>query len=184
MNLTMIQSSIVVTHGFRTPTIISLPLAERLARLSNLPIFNDRIRFSPPAFSSDEKVKLLNRVKAESGEGVVFKRIDAPYEAGRPNSGGAQLKYKLYASASVIVLKQNDKRSVEMGMIESDGQLVSVGNVAIPANKSIPDEMSIIEVRYLFAYPNGGSLYQPTFLELRADVEQHECLTSQLKYLF
>lgn len=161
--------------------VTSLPLAERLARLSNLPIFNDRIRFSKPVFTSDEKVKLLNRVKAESGEGIVFKRIDAPYEGGRPASGGAQLKHKLYATASVIVLTQNDKRSVEIGLIDSNGNLISVGNVSIPPNKSIPDEKSVIEVRYLYAYV-GGSLYQPTFKEPRIDVDQNECLMNQLKF--
>lgn len=159
----------------------SLPLVERLARLSAMNIFKGSIRFSTPAYSVDEKVRLLEKVKDESGEGIVFKRIDAPYESGRPNSGGGQLKYKLYATASCVVLRHNTKRSVEMGLIDSNGNLTSVGNVSIPANMSIPDEMSVIEVRYLYAYL-GGCIYQPTFKEQRNDVEQHECLMSQLKY--
>lgn len=163
--------------------VTNLPLAERLARLSNLPIFNGQIRFSTPAFSAHEKTELLKRVIEANGEGIVFKRIDAPYEAGRPASGGGtQLKYKLYATASCVVLSHNTKRSVQMGLIDSNGNLTSVGNVSIPVNKPIPNEMSIIEVRYLYAYPDGGSLYQPTFKEVRNDVEQHECLISQLKY--
>lgn len=162
--------------------VTSLPLAERLTRLSNLPIFNEQIRLSRPAFGVGDKSELLNRVTQASGEGIVLKRIDAAYEGGRPSSGGTQRKYKLYATVSCIVLKHNDKRSVEIGLINEDGTLVSVGNVSIPANKSIPDENSVIEVRYLYAYPNGGSLFQPIFKEDRNDVDQHECLTEQLKY--
>ena len=45
----------------------------------------------------------------------------------------------------------------------------------------IVEERAIIEVRYLYAY-KGGSLYQPTFLDVRTDIDEQECLLSQLKY--
>jgi bifunctional non-homologous end joining protein LigD len=37
---------------------------------------------------------------------------------------------------------------------------VEIGNVTIPANVRIPAAGSLVEVRYLYAYP-GGSQYQP-----------------------
>jgi len=40
---------------------------------------------------------------------------------------------------------------------------------------------AVIEVRYLYAY-RGGSLFQPTYLGLRDDIEVDACLLSQLKY--
>ena len=58
---------------------------------------------------------------------------------------------------------------------------VEVGNVTIPANKDIPKEGQIVEVRYLYAY-RGGSLFQPTYLGPRTDVLKDECTFSQLKY--
>ncbi|HPY24902.1 MAG TPA: hypothetical protein PLK19_11325 [Mycobacterium sp.] len=39
----------------------------------------------------------------------------------------------------------------------------------------------VVEVRYLYAY-QGGSLYQPVYLGLRDDIEQHECVVAQMKY--
>jgi len=67
-----------------------------------------------------------------------------------------------------------------MSLLE-DGKEVFVGNVTISVNKDIPKEREIIEVKYLYAY-RGGSLYQPSFLQVRKDVDEKECLMSQLKY--
>jgi len=53
--------------------------------------------------------------------------------------------------------------------------------VTISPNKEVPKLGEIIEVRYLYAY-KGGSLYQPTFLEVRDDIERAECLMGQLKF--
>jgi bifunctional non-homologous end joining protein LigD len=36
-------------------------------------------------------------------------------------------------------------------------------------------------VRYLYA-TDAGILYQPTYLGERTDIEQHECVRSQLKF--
>ena len=44
----------------------------------------------------------------------------------------------------------------------------------------MPDEMIVIEVRYLYSF-KGGSLFQPTFNEPRNDVETKEYLIDQLK---
>jgi len=45
-------------------------------------------------------------------EGVVFKRLDAPYTPGRPGSGGTQLKHKFCATLSAVVARVNAQRSV------------------------------------------------------------------------
>ena len=63
-------------------------------------------------------------------EGIVFKRIDAPYVAGRPSSGGAQLKHQFCATLSAIVGAINARRSIEI-KLWSDKGLVSAGNVTI-----------------------------------------------------
>ena len=57
-----------------------------------------------------------------------------------------------------------------------------VGNVTIPVNADIPAIGSIVEVRYLFAYDNGGSLYEPCYLGARTDITTEECLASQRKF--
>jgi bifunctional non-homologous end joining protein LigD len=55
-----------------------------------------------------------------------------------------------------------------------------VGNVTIPPNHTVPANGSIVEVRYLYAFP-GGSVFQPVYLGQRDDVTRRECHVSQLK---
>jgi bifunctional non-homologous end joining protein LigD len=133
------------------------------------------------AFAPAQKAILYNRLKQERKEGVVFKQLDAPNTPGRPNSGGTQLKHKFCATLSAVVGKINAQRSVELRLLTSDGW-VPAGNVTIPPNHSVPKVGTVVEVRYLYALPGSGCLYQPVYLGVRTDVEQHECAVSQLKY--
>jgi bifunctional non-homologous end joining protein LigD len=133
------------------------------------------------AFTSSEKAKLFDRLKRDKKEGVVLKRLDAPYTPGRPNSGGPQLKYKFVATLSAVVAKINAQRSVELRLLNGDGWKTA-GNVTIPANHAVPKVGAIVEVRYLYAIQASGCLYQPVYLGVRSDVESHECVVSQLKF--
>ena len=142
--------------------------------------FKDEIVVVKTAETTSEKQALFNQLKGANAEGVVLKKHQAVYQAGRPNSGGDQVKFKFYDTCSVIVSKINDKRSVGMAVLEN-GNEVFVGNVTISVNKEIPKKDDIIEVRYLYAY-KGGSLYQPTFLAVRTDIDKTECTINQLKY--
>ena len=132
------------------------------------------------AKTSVEKAKLFKELKARNAEGIVFKKLNAFYTAGRPASGGNQIKFKFYATASFIVLNVNKKRSVKVGLYDGN-KLVNVGNVTIPPNKDVPQKDDIIEVQYLYAY-RGGSIYQPIYIGLRDDIDEDACELSQLKY--
>jgi bifunctional non-homologous end joining protein LigD len=153
--------------------------SQRLMHLQTLS-FGNSIKIVSTSQSKEDKQKLLKDLDQANAEGIVFKQSLAIYTPGRPNSGGAQLKYKFYDTASVIVTKVNDRRSVGMSVYE-DGNLIDVGNVTIAPNKEIPQLNDIIEVRYLYAY-KGGSLYQPTFLMTRDDLNPEDCLMEQLKF--
>jgi len=159
--------------------IRSAPYSQRLSRLEKLG-FNGSIIVTETAKTSKGKQQLYERLKASGMEGIVFKKPSAPYTAGRPNSGGNQMKFKFYATASVIVTSLNKKRSVAVAVIAVKKR-VNVGNVTIPPNKKVPAVDSIIEVRYLYAY-KGGNLYQPTYLSVRDDISFEDCPISQLKY--
>ncbi len=138
------------------------------------------LQLVPLAETKAKKEKLLQSLKEAGAEGIVFKKNTSAYQAGRPNSGGDQRKYKFYETASVLVSKVNDKRSVGMSVIDEEGKTVFVGNVTISPNKDVPKEGDIIEVRYLYAY-KGGSIYQPTFLMVRTDIDPQDCILSKLK---
>lgn len=130
------------------------------------------------AFTTQEKIDLMKRLKAENKEGIVFKNLWAAFKPG--HGTGDQWKFKFYATASCLVTKINTKRSVALGVYLA-GNLVAVGNCTIPPNKDIPVTNSIVEIKYLYAY-KGGSLYQPSYLGVRDDVDADECIEGQLKY--
>jgi bifunctional non-homologous end joining protein LigD len=139
------------------------------------------LQIAETAWDTPTKRKFFDRIASMDGEGVVFKKVDSPSVAGRPASGGSQVKCKFYATGSFVVVGRNDQRSVSLGLHNEVGKLVAVGNVTIPPNKEIPQISEVVEVRYLYAY-KGGSLYQPHFLGRRDDISAHECLFDQLKY--
>lgn len=133
------------------------------------------------AWTTPQKVEMYNRLKATKAEGIVFKLKDAPYTPGRPASGGSQLKCKFYESASCIVTSVSDvKRSIGVSVLDADYNPISVGNVTVYPNMEIPKVEDIVEVKYLYYYPE-GSLYQPVLLAVRDDVDAAECLLSKLK---
>jgi bifunctional non-homologous end joining protein LigD len=160
-----------------------LPYRTRLTSLMNLlsSAQHRHVRFVETAFSTQQKIELLLRLRRENREGIVFKRLDASYTPGKPNSGGPQLKFKFVATLSAIVAKVNTQRSVEISLLKGRS-LISCGNVTIPANHDIPNLGTVVEVRYLYAHRKSHALYQPVYLGPRDDVEPGECLASQLKY--
>jgi len=153
----------------------------RFMKLQEIAVSSPSLHVSPVAITTEEKLALFEKMKDGGHEGVVFKFKNAPYTAGKVSKDGDQLKFKFYDEASVVVIKVNDKRSVQMGVYDQDMNIVEIGNVTIPANKDIPLVDEVIQVRYLYAY-QGGSLYQPAFERVRHDQRRSECKQSQLKY--
>lgn len=129
-------------------------------------------------YGADEKRASLQQLQQRGAEGIVFKLLSAPYEAGRPASGGFALKFKFTTTGSFIVAGVNNARSVSLKLID---QTESCGNVTIPPNHAVPNVGAIVEVRYLYAF-RGGSLYQPVYLGERDDIDPTECVVNQLKF--
>lgn len=138
------------------------------------------IKFVESAYMPKQKQEMLDRLKAEGKEGVVFKHLNAQYTPGRPASGVSQFKFKFCESASFIVGKVNAKHSVSLELFDGT-ELVSVGNCTIQTNKEIPKPGDVVEVRYLYAF-RGGCVFQPVFLGKRDDVKPEECSVDQLKF--
>jgi bifunctional non-homologous end joining protein LigD len=156
---------------------------QRLVSLMNLlaSFQQTAIRHVETHYTKQQKLWAFDELKSAKKEGAVFKRLDAPYKPGRPNSGGTQLKHKFYATLSAVVAKINQQRSVEIRLLNGEGW-IPCGNVTIPANHQIPKVGQVVEVRYLYAHRQSNVLYQPTYLGPRDDVEQAECLLTQVKY--
>jgi bifunctional non-homologous end joining protein LigD len=142
------------------------------------------ISFSTPAVTTGEKQALHDRLLAARREGLVFKRKDAAYVAGRPNSGGNQLKRKFYETASFVAGAANDQRSIAVMVSQPAGdgvEWIQVGNCTIPSNHKVPEEGAVVEIRYRHAYPGGG-LQEPVYLGVRTDIGADECTADQLNY--
>jgi bifunctional non-homologous end joining protein LigD len=139
------------------------------------------LKLADTALNLAEKAELLDKLRRENREGVVFKNLSAAYVAGRPASGGDNLKHKFYATASFIVNKVNGKRSVLL-MLFDGHKVVPAGNVTIPPNHTIPVVGTVVEVRFLYAFRESGCIYQPVYLGVRTDITAEECTVAQLKY--
>ncbi len=164
--------------------VMHLPYRERLELLQEWfesPPVQDAIVLVPTAYTTADKLALVESVRKKGGEGVVFKNLNASYTAGKPNSGGNALKFKFYNTCSAIVRRVNeDKRSVSLSLNEGD-EIVPIGNVTIPPNHAMPPVNAVVEVRYLYAFV-GGALFQPVYLGRRSDIDPVDCTVTQLKF--
>ena len=97
------------------------PYQHRFVKLSHLVNRPDitHIEFVETRTDPTDKERLFRQLQAGKREGVVFKRLDAPYTPGRPNSGGTQLKHKFYTTCSAVVSKINDKRTAFSAWVNS-----------------------------------------------------------------
>ena len=174
-------------HAFDLLEVNGRDLRQRryLDRLSGLlallPPNQPALRCVSTIIAPNEKAELYGQLRLANREGVVFKDMDAPFTAGRPNSGGPQLKFKFVETASFVITGVNSKRSVTLGLYDRD-RLVPAGNVTIPPNHAIPEMCAVVECRYLYAYKESGAIYQPVYLGPRSDIPSSECGVDQLKY--
>lgn len=142
----------------------------------------DAIEAVETFYGTAAKRAAFELIEGRNGEGVVFKRRDMVYAPGRPNSGGPALKFKFKESSTAICLgdSSDGKRSIRLGLLSSDGEMVNVGKVTVPPNQPVPQPNSLVEVQYLYKY-EGGSLFQPVLLGIRDDQNREDCTLAQVK---
>jgi bifunctional non-homologous end joining protein LigD len=131
------------------------------------------------AFTESDKRALFERIQELNGEGLVFKRVDGAYEAGRSKS---VFKYKFIESCTCVVLHRNLQRSVGLALYDANDLLVPVGNVTVPQNFDLPKYGNLVEVQYLYYNPE-GAFEQPVYLGPRVDVRAHEANLKQVTRL-
>lgn len=146
--------------------------------------------WSEIATTPTQKVRMLQDLYATyqkdgrtfcGAEGMVFKKRQSKYTAGRPGSGGNQMKLKFWRDVDFVVMAgKAGKRSVVMGLYV-DGVLIPHGNITIPANYDIPKAGQVATARYLTILAN-GKFVQPQFEGVRTDKRQEECTDRQLIY--
>lgn len=160
----------------------------RYAQLKQVEI-PDNVELVPTATNERMKRALYESLLEQAAEGIVFKRMDAPYESGRPASGGPQLKHKFIKTADVFII-ENAGNAYRMAVYDDDGEQHDIGKVfagTTTKTRQILDavlsegETPVAEVKYLYATKD-DNLFQPVFVRLRTDKKPGSCLLSQLEY--
>lgn len=147
------------------------------------------------ARTTEEKLALL---ADRTREGVCVKDTRAPF---RPGRNGQHMKFKFEQTASFVVGpkfgdKEHDgKRSVALYVLDPAARWHSdwqpqiqftgfrfVACVKVPECYPLPGIGEIVDVRYLYAYPEGGIAQPAYFGKTRTDVRTEDCIAVQLKY--
>ena len=153
--------------------------AARMQFLADICDKNDFTCLAPvyTATTPAEKASLVETVRnIPGGEGVVFKRVKAPFQSGKlAATQSDQFKWKFAEDCTVRVKKANaGKRSIEVE-IDEDGVARSLGNVTIPSNYDIPKPGELVAVSYQHLFED-GSLYSPQYKGVRTDCEGPDTL--------
>lgn len=152
----------------------TLSYLERKNLLNFVVVETENIKKVANAITEIGKRQAFASLSDGKKEGIVFKKINSPYQAGRFET---QVKFKFQEEATLRVASVSQvKRSFAMATEDGAG----VGKCAIPANKPIPKVGDLVEVRYLYAYEK-GALYQPFFKGIRDDKAVAD-LHSSLKF--
>lgn len=171
---------------FAGDDVSSEPYSKRFERLCDEiePGLVEPARVLETAFTTAQKRSLYATLQQRGAEGIVFKRLDAPWSAGR---GTTQLKCKFIASADVVLV-ENAGNAYRM-QVHDGRRFVDVGKVfSGTTNESrafLDKELGkgrrvVAEVRYLYA-TDDKQLFQPVFVRARDDKPAEDCSIDQLK---
>ncbi|NIN68653.1 MAG: WGR domain-containing protein [Anaerolineae bacterium] len=135
-----------------------LVMAEMIVKNVNAP---DLVQVVKLVKGKKAKQLLVDMLRKENKEGVVFKKLDARYHPGRAGtlSKATNVKIKFYAEVAAEVIDWTGKQSIRVGLKNGTG-LKSVGKVTV-ATKYVEQIKpgSIVRVRYLYA-TDGSQLFQ------------------------
>jgi bifunctional non-homologous end joining protein LigD len=129
------------------------------------------------------KIALLTQIRDSNLEGIVLKRLAGIYTLRRETR---DYKHKFTHDASFIVLRRNEKASVDLGVYDDNHKIVDVGSVQIRNayfDRNLKDGVgTVLEIRYMHAFSDSNQIYQPRMIAIRKDVHPDDCLLSQLRY--
>jgi bifunctional non-homologous end joining protein LigD len=177
-----------------------LPYSQRLASLQQAIqrgaiVLPESMRVIETWFGAGEKEKQLLQAVADRLEGVVFKKLAAPYSPGR---AGQHFKLKFVKTCTVRV-RSVEPTSARIEMFHQNAwtEVCGVSLIGRPKVKA----GDYLEVKYLYATvvysnnergsphgpgspggasPTGVKLVQPVMLQLRDDAGDSDCSTGQL----
>lgn len=183
-----------VYNVFDVAHMTGIKLSERMDTLKTFcsALDSSIVKFIPFVPGEAEKRDLVDRLRRDRKEGVVFKRLDSVYTPGKIENlrKAIAVKVKFYSEGSFIVGDYTDKNSVTLFATAGagDGERIAVGKVTVPAKyQNQIAAGKIARVRYLYA-TEASILYQPNLdpddsgSVVRDDQTPMDCPLTQLKY--
>ena len=159
---------------------------ERYARISEEFNFhglhgNPAVALVATAVTPEEKQALRDETRANRGEGLIFRRKNAPYTHGRSD---ALMKDKFTKSADLIVMSSNStkgKESVEVG-VRVNGKLVRVGSLST-IGKGTVNEGDVVEASFKHVVDTANPILVEGRIErVRTDKSADECGIEQFEH--
>lgn len=146
---------------------------------------SDCIQLVVCARTEDEKRALLDEMLAKDCEGVMFKKIDAPYRPGKRVD--SMKKHKFVKTVDAIVTRMNvdGKDNCAYGVFKN-GKIVEIGKSSIIGKRGDGLKVGdVIEVKFLYCVdPDKPRLVQPRLVQQRTDKSALECMIEQLDGTF
>ena len=169
------------------------PYRDRLLRLTEfaLDVNSPLFRVVETALDTEAKRALVDRLRAENKEGVIFKDLRSAYTPGRTAWGWSMRRLKFLKSMTAMIMrrpadytgKDANKASFEV-FLTDQGKWVNIGTVSAQQfyDRLKPGESAIAEVSYLYATP-GNRVVQPRLKRpnpFRSDKQAEDCTLDQL----
>lgn len=140
------------------------------------------VQLIPTWRTTAAKTDLADRVKAQSGEGLMFKRRDGAYLPGRRSSSLLKIKFRNDVDCIVIDTNLNGKSNMKLGLLDANNNLVEVAEcTALAGDGPKVQPGMVVTVIYLYA-TDDNRLYQPTKPMIRTDKKLKDCTLDQLRY--
>lgn len=152
---------------------LDCPMQARLRMLEDLPTDNV-IRLVYTAWTAGRKSKLIEDCRDK--EGVVAKKITAPYQSGIRTTDVLKLKNTHTADLVVLSLSQSPL-SAGLGLIHPNGDMVTLSRASMIGKDRSIKVGDVVEVDYL-AW-TGASLLQPRIISKRYDKDARSCSMDQ-----
>ena len=174
-----------VTLAGRDIVTMESPYADRIEVLATLvksvwqPAI-PTIQLLPRATSPEHKLRLLTWIKNNGGEGIVARKMDAPYLPGVRSPGMAKLKWVKALDCFVTGIGEGGKANLVLSVYDEKGSVIEIGKVsALTADGPKAKLGTVLDVTYL-SFSKDGRLIQPVNPKIRFDKTAKQCLLQQL----
>lgn len=163
----------------------SMPFEERRAILEQFwlrwQLKPSPVRLVTSSRDTADKKLLAQTIIAERGEGLVFKRFDAPYLPGKKCDNFLKIKFRCDVDCVVLGLGHQGKANMILGLFDPPNPVpVPVGHCgALTGDGPRVQVGDVVQVTCLYASEN-NKLVQATMPKIRTDKNATDCTLDQL----